>query len=187
MAEAHSVRALLMDDLRHMVEAPDQAGIRWRLEVITKAFLVPRIRAVIYYRMGHALASKRLVPLAMLLESRAIRASGAEISPGAQFGPGLCLMHSVGIVVGPDVRVGRNLRIYQGVTLGDGSKPGQPTIGDDVLIGAGASVLGGIRIGDRVIIGAGSVVTQDIPDDSVATGSPASWKSSSDHHAQYRR
>jgi serine O-acetyltransferase len=187
MAEAQSARALLMDDLRHMVEARDQGGIRWRLEVATKFLLVPRIRAVIYYRLGHALVSRRMVPLAMLLESRAIRASGAEISPGAHFGPGLCLMHSVGIVVGPEVRVGRNLRMYQGVTLGDGSRPGQPTIGDDVLIGAGASVLGGIRIGDRVVIGAGSVVTQDIPDDSVATGSPASFKSSSDRHAQYRR
>jgi len=169
------LRQTLRADLERMVE-PRGSGRRWALEVAAKSFLYPRIRAVIYYRLGQGLARRRLLPLAYWLESRAIRGSGAEINPLAQIGPGLCLMHTVGIVVGPQVRVGERAIIYQGVTLGDGSVPGQPTIGDDVLIGAGAAVLGGITVGNRVVIGAHAVVTRDLPDDCVAVGAPATWR-----------
>ena len=150
--------------------------MHWRVEVASKIITFPRVRTAVHYRASSALARRGLMPLACYVQSRAIRNAGCEISPLAEIGPGLCIMHSVGIVIGHQVRIGRNLRIYQGVTLGDGSRPGQPTVGDDVLIGAAATVLGGVRVGDRVVIGAGAVVTSDIPDDMVATGAPATYR-----------
>ncbi len=92
----------------------------------------------------------------------------AEIADDVEIGP-YC-------VIGPDVRIGSRAMIYHGVTLGDGSVPGQPTLGDDVSIGAGAAVLGGVTIGNRVVIGAHAVVTRDLPDDVVAIGAPATYK-----------
>ncbi len=164
----------LHEDLVNMVEGYDQNRPgRWWLQVVAKTALYPRIRAVAYFRLSQFLAGKRLVALAYAVQSRTIRISGTEISPFATIGPGLCLAHSVGIVVGPDVVAGRNLRLHQGVTLGDGTRAGQPVIGDDVLIGAGAAVLGGISIGSRVIVGANAVVTRDVEDDSIAVGIPA--------------
>ena len=177
---------LLAEDLRHMVE-PHGSPLRWRAEVCAKVVLYPRVRAVVYYRWSQALARRGLMPLAAALQARAIRGSGAELAPHADLGPGLCLMHSVGIVVGPEVVAGRNLRLYHGVTLGDGRQPGQPRLGDDVTIGTGASLLGGITIGDRVIVGAHSVVTRDVPDDSVVVGAPATARPRDSRHAHYAR
>jgi serine O-acetyltransferase len=174
-AQAVTPMTVLMDDLRHMVIPTGQSRTRWTLEVSAKTILFPRIRAVVYYRLSQLFVRKGLGPLAFAAENRAIRSSGAEISPYALIGPGLCLMHSVGIVIGPKVSVGRNLRIYQGVTLGDGSRPGQPKIGNDVTIGCNAAVLGGVAVGDRVVIGANAVVTRDVPDDAVAVGIPATF------------
>lgn len=179
------LRDLLPEDLRHMISG--RAGGRRLIEVIVKAALFPRIRAVVFFRVGQVLARKGLLPLAYGLQARAIRASGAEISPLATIGPGLAVWHSVGIVVGGQVVAGRDLALYHGVTLGDGGKPGQPELGDDVVVGAGASVLGGIRIGNRVIIGSNSVVTTDIPDDSVATGAPATYHPRGERHDMYLR
>jgi len=181
------VRDLLPDDLRSMVERSPGGRIRWLAEVATKIVLYPRVRAVIFYRFGQVLVRRRFLPLAYALQARAIRGSGAEISPFADIGPGLCLVHSVGIVVGPSVTAGSNLRLYHGVTLGDGSLPGQPILGADVMVGAGAAVLGGVRIGDRSIIGAHAVVTTDVPADSIATGAPASYRPRLDRHSIYSR
>jgi serine O-acetyltransferase len=181
------VRDLLRGDLQHMVETPG-AGRAKRIAItIAKAVLYPRIRAVILYRVSQVCESNRLMPLAQWLEGRAISSSGAEIHPSARLGSGLCLMHSVGIVVGPQVTCGRNLRIYQGVTLGDGERPGQPRLGDDVTIGANAAVLGGVTIGDRVIVGANAVVTRDIPADSIAVGIPAVARPRTERHARHQR
>lgn len=170
-----SWRSALVADLEHMVERTGKPTGRWGAEVAVRTAVVPRVRAVVLLRASQVVARRSSI-LALALQARALRASGAEISPQAEIGPGLCLMHSSGIVIGPQVRIGRGARIYQGVTLGDGSRPGQPTIGDDVTIGAGAAVLGGITVGDRVTIGAGAVVTKDVPSDSVATGSPATHR-----------
>ena len=162
----------LRRDLEHMVGPEGRSTAQWLPEVAARVALVPRVRAVVLLRLAQQVAP-RAVPLAHALQARALRGSGAEISPFATIGEGLCVMHSAGIVVGPDVVIGRGLRIYQNVTLGDGSRPGQPRIGDDVTIGAGACVLGGVTVGDRAVIGANAVVTRDVPADSVATGAPA--------------
>jgi len=167
--------AALRGDLEHMVGPEGRSTARWLPDVAARIALVPRVRAVVLLRIAQQVAPTA-VPLAHALQARALRASGAEISPFATIGAGLCIMHSTGIVIGPDVVIGTGLRIYQNVTIGDGSRPGQPRIGDDVSIGAGACLLGPITVGDRVVIGANAVVTRDVPADSVATGAPATFR-----------
>lgn len=171
-----SIRHHLMADLQSMIEGRSTSRLLWWAEVTLRIALVPRVRAVCLFRISQYAARRRAMPVALLLQGRALRGSGAEISPNAEIGPGLCLMHSAGIVIGPEVRIGRGLRIYQGVTLGDGRIPGQPAVGDHVTIGAGASVLGGVSVGDRVIIGANALVTRDLPDDAVALAASGSFK-----------
>lgn len=166
-----SARQLLRADMVAMIEPRSaKPGLRWWLEVAARFIVVPRVRTIALFRLSQAIMRAGLAPLALYLQGRALRGSGAEISPSARIGGGLSLMHSVGVVIGPDVVVGRGARIYQGVTLGDGYVPGQPRIGDDVTLGAGSCVLGGVVVGDRVIVGAGARVTRDIPDDSLALG-----------------
>ena len=175
------VRQALPADLRRMVPGGSRSPARWRLEVVVKTLLFPRVGAVVLFRFGQVLARRPgLLPLAYLLSRRAIAHSGAELSPLASIGPGLELTHSVGVVIGADVVIGHGATIYHGVTLGDGARPGRPVIGDDVLIGAGACVLGGVRVGNRVTIGAQCVVTKDLPDDVIATGIPASYRPRTD-------
>ena len=106
---------------------------------------------------------------------------GVDISPDAIIGEGIRLAHPTGIVIGSDVRIAKNVRILQGVTLGgnygrfrDGNNHWtMPRVGESVVIGPGAKVLGPIRIGDNSVIGANSVVTQDVPADTVVAGIPA--------------
>ena len=172
-----SFGSLVVSDLESMVEVrPGRPRALWVVEVVVRLLVVPRVRAVVLFRFSQVAARRHLGPLALLLQARALRASGAEISPSADVGPGLCLMHSAGIVIGPDVVLGRGARIYQGVTLGDGRIPGQPVIGDHVTLGAGSCVLGGVRLGDRVVVGAGVRVTTDLPDDAVASDLSGGWK-----------
>lgn len=171
-----SLRETVRADFEAMAPSNGHRGPRRFVELAVKLAVIPKLRAVLYYRWGHALCRRGLLPLAYFLEARAIKASGAEIHPMATIGPGLTVQHSVGLVIGPYVRIGDRAMLYQGVTLGDGSRPGQPTIGDDVYIGAGASVLGPVTIGNRVVIGANAVVTRDLPDDVIATGTPATYR-----------
>ncbi len=181
------LRDVIAQDLEHMVQRGDITRWRWLAQCSVKFLAIPRVRAVVYFRIAQALARRRLYPVALFVEGRVLRGSGAEISPLADIGPGLCLMHSSGIVIGHQVRIGPNAQIYQGVTIGDGARPGQPRVGSDVVIGAGAAILGGVTIGDRVIIGANSVVTTDIPDDCIAIGAPARSHPRQDRHEQYVR
>ena len=98
---------------------------------------------------------------------------GADIPLNANIGGGLIMRHPNGIVIHPDAQVGPNCLIFQQVTIGAGTKPGQPTIGGHVDIGAGAKILGGVTIGDHVKIGANSVVISDIPHNCTVVGVPA--------------
>ena len=143
-----------------------------------KLLASPGIRAVITFRIAHALAGRGLGPLAMLLRARALRRSGAEIHPRARIGPGLFLVHSSGVVIGPDVVIGARCRIHQGVTLGEPIHTGDgvwaaPTVGDDVVLGAHAVLLGKVSVGDRAMVGANAVVTTDVAPDTRVAGVPA--------------
>ena len=141
---------------------------------VLKLILFPRIQAVLCFRVAHVLFERRLTPFAYQLQSHILRISGAEIHPGAQIGPGLCLVHSSGIVIGDRARIGDNFVCFHGVTVGDSGKgDGQPLIGNNVTASAGAKILGGITIGDHAVIGANSVVLADIPAHAVAVGAPA--------------
>lgn len=146
------------------------------LRALPKVLLYPRVRVVVWFRLSQWAWRNRLRPLAYLFQARAIRDAGAEIHPAAVIGPGLALVHSVGIVVGHEVVAGRDLVLHQGATLGHGGRgEGQPRLGNGVRIGAGAIVLGPVQVGDGATIGAAAVVLGDVPAGMTVTGL---WKGS---------
>lgn len=143
------------------------------LEVI---FLYPSVHAVLLHRLAHKLYNIKFYFLARVISQLGRFLTGIEIHPGAQIGKGLFIDHGMGVVIGETSEIGDNVTIYHGVTLGGtGKDKGKrhPTIGDDVVIGAGAKVLGPIIIGKNSKIGANSVVLKDVPEESTAVGSPA--------------
>lgn len=142
---------------------------------IGKVLLYPRVRAVLLFRVSQVLWRRRGGRgLALLLQNHILRSSGAELHPGAEVGPGLNLVHSNGVVIGARTTIGRDARIYQGVTVGDdGKRTGQPTIGSTAVLGAGCRVLGPVRLGDRVVVGANAVVLRDAPCGATLVGVPA--------------
>jgi serine O-acetyltransferase len=161
----------LTEDLRHMTASWSMSPTRVWWRTVVRLPLYPRLRVGILYRTSSWCWHRRLRPLALWLQTCAIRAGGAEIHPAAELGPGFALIHTVGVVVGHEVVSGRNLVLYHGVTLGHtGTGQGQPQVGDDVRIGAGAKVLGPVRVGHRAWIGANAVVLADVPDDTVVGG-----------------
>lgn len=137
----------------------------------------PGTLAVAVLRLQQYASSRGLAPVAMLLRSVAHLLTGADFVPGCRIGPGLRLEHPNGIVVGRDVVVGRDAFICQRVTLGErlgrGRTAGYPTVGDDVFLGAGATVLGAVHIGSNARVGAGAVVLCDVPAGATAVGNPA--------------
>ena len=133
------------------------------------------VKALFYYRMAHALHKRKFRLLARMLSQRAKRLTGIEIHPGATIGEGVFIDHGAGVVIGETTEIGNNVTIYQGVTLGGtGKETGKrhPTIGNNVMISAGAKVLGPVVIGDYVKVGAGSVVLKDVPAHSTIVGVP---------------
>ena len=139
-------------------------------------FLYPGVRALRMYRRAHKHYLKGRFFLARLISQRAARKTGIEIHPGATIDEGLFIDHGSGIVIGETTVIGKNCVIYQGVTLGGtGKETGKrhPTLGDNVMVGSGARVLGPVNIGNNVKIAAGAVVLHDIPDNCTAVGVPA--------------
>ena len=133
-------------------------------------------QAVVLHRMAHACKRSGLPLLGPFLNRLSLFLTGADIAPAAEIGPGLRISHGVGLVIGNGVRVGSRCLLMQNVTLGAPSQDkigSMPTLGDDVVLGAGASVIGGVRVGDRVIIGINSVVFNDVPDDSKVLPTPS--------------
>jgi len=139
-------------------------------------FLYPGLRAVRMHRRANFFYRHGMRFIARWISQRAVRKTGIEIHPAAKIGRRLFIDHGVGVVIGETTEVGNGVTIYQGVTLGGtGKDTGKrhPTIGDDVMIGAGAKVLGPFKVGDGARIAAGAVVLNEVPPDSTAVGVPA--------------
>jgi serine O-acetyltransferase len=135
----------------------------------------PGFHAILLHRLAHKLYGWR-VPLAPRVISQTGRfLTGIEIHPGATIGRRFFIDHGMGVVIGETAEIGDDVLLYQGVTLGGtGNEKGKrhPTLGNHVVVGSGAKVLGNIRVGDNVKIGAGSVVVHPVPDNSTVVGIP---------------
>lgn len=139
-------------------------------------FLYPGFKAIRMYRRAHKHYLKGHFFRARLISQRAARKTGIEIHPGATIGKRLVIDHGTGIVIGETTEIGDDVLIYQGVTLGGtGKDTGKrhPTIGNNVMISAGAKVLGPFKIGDNSRIAAGAVVLEEVPPNSTVVGVPA--------------
>lgn len=140
-----------------------------------EVFLYPSFKAILRYRLAHKLYKRKHYFLARWISQRTARKTGIEIHPGATIGKGLFIDHGIGVVIGETAIIGDNVTLYQGVTLGGtGKEKGKrhPTIGNNVMISAGAKVLGSFMIGENSKIGAGSVVLSEVPPNSTVVGVP---------------
>ena len=146
---------------------------RSKLEIF---LLYAGVHAIIYYRIAHWLYRCRLYFLARFVSQWARFWTGIEIHPGATIGRRLVIDHGTGIVIGETAELGDDVLLYQGVTLGGTGKDvgkRHPTLGNNVMVGAGARVLGPITVRDNSRIAAGAVVLQDVPEGATAVGVPA--------------
>jgi serine O-acetyltransferase len=138
-------------------------------------FCYPGFHAILLHRLGHRLHGAGFTLTARILSQFIRAATGIEIHPGAQIGRRCFIDHGAGVVIGETTEIGEDVLMYQGVTLGGtGKERGKrhPTIGNGVVIGAGAKILGNIRIGHNTKVGAGSVVVHSVPDNSTVVGVP---------------
>ena len=164
------VLSTLLADFRIIFER-DPAARNW-LEVL---FCYPGLQALVFHRPAHWLYRLGLRFIQRLISLVARVVTGVEIHPGAVIGKGVFIDHGMGVVIGETAIVGEYALIYQGVTLGGtGKESGKrhPTLGSNVVVGAGAKVLGNIEIGNNVRIGAGSVVLRNVPSDCTVVGVP---------------
>lgn len=135
----------------------------------------PGFHAIILHRLAHKLYTKKWFLLARFISQVNRFITQIEIHPGAKIGKGFFIDHGAGVVIGETTEIGDNVTLYQGVTLGGtGKEKGKrhPTIGHNVVISAGAKVLGSFKVGDNVKIGAGSVVLKEVPPNSTVVGVP---------------
>ena len=153
-------------------QARDPAARR-RLEIF---LLYPGVHALIYHRIAHFLYRHRLFFLARLVSQWSRCWTGIEIHPGAQIGRRLVIDHGMGIVIGETAEIGDDCLLYHGVTLGGTGKDHgkrHPTLGNNVMVSAGAKVLGPFKVGDNSRIAANAVVLSEIPPEATAVGVPA--------------
>ena len=165
----------MFKDLRETIEAykARDPAARSSLEVL---LLYPGLKATRSHRAAHWCYEHNLKFLARWISQASRRRTGIEIHPGATIGKRLVIDHGMGIVIGETAEIGDDCLIYHGVTLGGTGKDvgkRHPTIGNHVLIGTGAKVLGPITVGDGSRVAANAVVLKDIPENSTAVGSPA--------------
>ena len=143
--------------------------------VLEILFCYPGFHAVLLHRLAHKLYTKRFPFLARIVSQIGRAMTGVEIHPGARIGRRFFIDHGMGVVIGETAEIGDDVLLYQGVTLGGtGNERGKrhPTIGNHVIIGTGAAVLGNIVVGDHVRVGAGSVVIRPVPNNSTVVGIP---------------
>ncbi len=161
----------LKEELDSIMERDPAA--RSRFEVY---FLYSGFKAVRAYRKANWFYRHDMKFIARYLSQRARHKTGIEIHPGAKIGKGLFIDHGMGVVIGETTEIGNNCTLYQGVTLGGtGKDQGKrhPTLGDNVMVGSGAKILGPFRVGDNARVAAGAVVLDEVPDNATAVGVPA--------------
>lgn len=147
-----------------------------KIEVL---LLYPHVKALFFHRIAHVLYKHRFYFLARFVAIFSRSWSGIEIHPGAKIGRGLLIDHGMGVVIGETAVIGDDCQIYHGVTLGGtgkGHEKRHPTIGNNVMIGAGAKCLGNIFVGNNAKIGANAVVISDVPQDTTFVGLAAKDK-----------
>ena len=160
----------LRRDVRTVLERDPAA--RSALEVL---LCYPGVHALAFHRLAHRVWNRGWTTLARFISHVARFLTGIEIHPAARLGPGLFIDHGLGVVIGETAEVGENVTILQGFTLGGTSlkrEKRHPTLGDNVVVGAGAKIIGAFKIGDGSRIGAGSVVVREVPPNSVVVGVP---------------
>ena len=169
---------IVTDYLRQIQE--DVACIRDRdpaaTSILEVLLLYPGLKAVLAHRHAHWFYEHDMRFAARFISQRSARRTNIEIHPGAKIGHRFFIDHGTGVVIGETAEIGDDVTIYQGVTLGGTGKDvgkRHPTVGNHVMIGAGAKVLGPFKIGDNSNIAAGSVVLNEIPENCTAVGSPA--------------
>jgi len=160
----------MLDDIRAIRERDPAA--RNVLEIV---LTYSGLHALWFYRLSHALLALHVPVLPRFVSQLARWLTGIEIHPGAKIGKGFFIDHGMGVVIGETTEIGDNVTLFQGVTLGGtGKERGKrhPTLGDNVVVGAGAKILGNIRIGNNSLVGANAVVLKDVPDNCTVVGVP---------------
>ena len=162
----------LRSDIQCILDRDPAARSKW--EVLT---CYPGLHAILLHRVSHRLWLRNLRWLARFTSQFSRWLTGIEIHPGATLGAGVFIDHGMGVVIGETAEIGDGCTIYQGVTLGGtslakGAKR-HPTLGRNVVVGAGAKVLGGFTVGDNAAIGSNAVVTKPVPEGATAVGIPA--------------
>ncbi len=154
----------LSADFKRLADYRERHSLLFFLET---ALFDNGFQAVMMHRIAHRLKRWRIPGMAPLVARLNIAMTGVDISPRAEIGPGLVISHGVGLVIGGSVTIGKNALLHHGVTVG-APTPGRivqmPTIGDDVVLGTGATVIGPVTIGDGAFIGAGVLLTRDVPE-----------------------
>ena len=161
----------MREDIRAIRERDPAA--RNSLEIF---FLYSGLHAIWWYRISHFFYKVKMRGIARWVSQCGRFFTGIEIHPGATIGHGLFIDHGMGVVIGETTEIGDNCTLYQGVTLGGTGKDvgkRHPTLGNNVMVGAGAKVLGPIKLGDNSKIAANAVVLHEVPEDSTAVGIPA--------------
>lgn len=140
-----------------------------------EVFLYPTFKVMLSYRRAHRLYEKGRFFRARMISQRAARRTGIEIHPGAKIGKGFFIDHGSGVIIGETAIIGDNVTLYQGVTLGGtGKETGKrhPTLGNNVMVSAGAKIIGSFTVGDNSKIGAGAVVIKEVPPNCTVVGVP---------------
>ena len=159
------------DDVYSVFERDPAA--RGVLEVL---FCYPGFHAILFYRLGHWFWERKLFLMGRFISHVGRFFTGIEIHPGAKIGQKFFIDHGMGVVIGETAEVGDNVTLYHGVTLGGTTWKKikrHPTIGNNVVVGTGAKILGPVKIGDNTKVGANSVVVTEIPPNSIVVGIPA--------------
>ena len=165
-----SLIASIKRDIRVALDR-DPAAVS-KLQVI---FTYPGFHARLHHRVAHTLHRKRMQFMARLVSYASRFVTGIEIHPGAKIGEGFFIDHGMGVVIGETAEIGDNVTLHQGVTLGGTSQQRtkrHPTLGNNVVVGVGAQVIGNITIGDNSKVGAGSVVIKSVPANATVVGVP---------------